>query len=390
MSKERELKINACWTAFQSRLCAMLLLIGFLTISSACLLQGKNVHQESSNDSTVRPQVVAESPSLLPLSPARFNYVQLFNQSHWLVAELNRVLKTEDAGRTWTQIYIVKTTTDDSNQIRGLCFVDERVGFLIVGGHLVFTDNGGTNWADLGAIRAEKISFRNCYFTDAMRGWAVGMTWQEGWVNDPKIPRYVGSAFATQDGGRTWRQQRLDLPKGHRPDGMYWGLNDVLFKDAKTGWFVGDRGTIFSTEDGGETWRLANAKDVDYQSVNFLDGRFGWATYKYGNSSWGVAMTTDGGQQWKLLNESLAYGTWPVCAVFLTPEHGFAVSLKLYDTKDGGRQWNWRSGGDNVGEVAFEYFGQARDGTLVALGLSGNSIASLVSTDGGTTWQSSK
>jgi len=315
--------------------------------------------------------------------------VELFDRSHWWVAESNRLLKTEDAGHEWTQTYTVTPPTDDGHNIQGLSFINERIGFLIVSGRVLRTDNGGTNWTTVGSIsETEKIQFKNCRFIDSMHGWVVGMLWKKGWVNDPKIPRYVGIAFTTQDGGHTWLRRQLDLPKGYRPDGTYWSLNDVFFEDAKTGWLVGDRGAIFGTGDGGETWRLAPAQDVDYQRISFLDDRFGWATYKYGNSSWGVAVTIDRGQRWKLLKESFVRGTWPVFAVFRNPEHCFAISLKLYETRDRGQLWKSLSGGDNDGEVAYEYLAEARDGTMVAFGLKGGILTSLISTDTGATWQS--
>src|SRR5207244_2593461 len=140
--------------------------------------------------------------------------------------------------------------------------------------------------------------------------------------NDPKISAYVGVALRTQDGGKSWARQSFDLPQDYMPAGVRWGLNSVYFKDPKTGWIIGDAGVIFWTRNGGETWHLANSERVDYQSVNSLDGQFGWATYKRGNSSWGVAATVDGGQHWSLLNESFLHGTWPAYAVFIDPQHG--------------------------------------------------------------------
>ncbi len=59
----------------------------------------------------------------------------------------------------------------------------------------------------------------------------------------------------------------------------------------------------------------------------------------------------------------------------------------LYETRDRGQRWKWLSGGDNVGEVAYEYLGEARDGAMVAFGLKSGAITALISTDIGTTWQ---
>lgn len=358
--------------------------------SSACLSQGKNTSREIINAPAAQQQADAER---LPVSPpTRFENVELFNRSHWLVAESNRLLDTSDGGVTWTQIFSTEAGSKGVNDIHGLSFIDERVGFLIVGGRLLFTDNSGTNWADVGPIHSgdKRVSFGGCYFIDAIHGWAVGRVWQEGAINNSTTSRYEGIAFATQDGGRTWQRQSLDAPNAYLTDGTSWSLNSVLFKDANTGWIAGDRGTIFQTTDGGGKWNLVTAENVDYQSINFLDKRFGWVTYKYGNSSWGVATTTDGGRHWKLLNESFVYGTWPVFAVFVTPAEGFAISLRLYETTDKGHQWKWRSGGNEVGEAAYEYMGQAKNGTLVALGTKNGTATALISTDDGREWQPSK
>jgi photosystem II stability/assembly factor-like uncharacterized protein len=331
-----------------------------------------------------------------PVSPTEFGYPRLLDRSTWIVAERHRLLKTADGGKTWRVIYSIKTPTESENQVRGVSFVDAKVGFLIVagrvyGGRLLSTTDGGQNWESVGEIKSveTRISFKNCYFADALHGWAVGLAWSPGFGgNEPRIPAYEGIVFATLDGGRTWRKQAVGLPKNDVAKGQKWGLNDVLFRDKDRGWIFGDAGLIFWTVDGGATWQLAAAADVDYQCATFLNEQFGWASYKYGNGSWGVAVTSDGGRRWRQLTESFVFGGWPAYAAFVTPEHGFAISLKLYETSDGGETWKLR-GGSNTAE-GYDYLGRARDGTMVTLSLNNGTIATLISIDDGATWLPNK
>src|SRR5262249_5899065 len=48
-------------------------------------------------------------------------------------------------------------------------------------------------------------------------------------------------------GGTSWEMQKT---------GQGLPLNGVFFIDEKTGWAVGELGTITATEDGGKTWRV--------------------------------------------------------------------------------------------------------------------------------------
>lgn len=156
----------------------------------------------------------------------------------------------------------------------------------------------------------------------------------------------------------------------------------MWFQSSQRGFAVGDGGVVLHTNNAGGTWHLATAEAVDYRQVTFLDEQFGWATYRYGSDSWGVAATNDGGRHRRRLNESFVYGTWPVYAVFLTPEHGYAVSMSLYETRDGGIKWRRRNGGRRSDEVSFEYLGLARDGTLVPFGRRAGRLTPFVSQDG--------
>jgi photosystem II stability/assembly factor-like uncharacterized protein len=348
----------------------------------------------SGHDNVVKPgshlpSAEKQIPSLL----ADLRYPQLIDRNFWIVDDGDRVLKTTDGGKTWTLIYSIEKPSESESQIRGVNFVDAKLGFLIVagriyGGHLLRTTDGGNNWENMGEINLleSRVSFENCYFVNALQGWAVGLVWSKGFGgSDPTVPAYEGAVLATKDGGRTWQQQQLSLPKAVI-EGVRWGVNDVVFRDKNRGWIVGDAGLIFSTVDGGATWRQAVTQGVDYQRVTFLDDQFGWASYEYGNSSWGVSVTSDSGRNWRSLSESFVYGTWPVHAGFLNSTHGFAISLGLYETQDQGQNWTKLNGGREVTAPAYNYLGRARDGSLVIFGKQNNQFISGVSTDGSWKW----
>lgn len=348
--------------------------------------------QNIGNESTGHSQ---DSRAQKPPAPVNYQFVHLFNSIRWLVAEPARVLLTEDGGRTWSVIYSIATPSESYGRIAGVSFVNDLEGYLIVGGriyggHLLRTVDGGSSWEEVGEIRLKdkQVSFESCHFADSSYGWVVGREWSKGYGgNDPNIPAYVGTVLATDDGGKSWKQQQLKLSANGDTSGVQWSLRDVLFRGLKTGWVVGDGGVVFKTDDGGDSWHPARSKNVDYQRVNFLNDKFGWATYRYGNSSWGVATTSDGGATWRLLNESLAKGTWSACAVFFTPAHGFAISQSLYETRDGGATWEVREGGNGPNDISFDYLASTVDGVLVAFGRRGSNFATLVSDDRGNTWR---
>lgn len=57
--------------------------------------------------------------------------------------------------------------------------------------------------------------------------------------------------FYTENGGESWSKIEISLPR--------W-IYDIDFSDDKSGWAIGDSGTIFHTEDGGENWKPKAAK----------------------------------------------------------------------------------------------------------------------------------
>src|SRR5687768_7253936 len=95
-------------TTLPSRACLSLICTLTLTLGCGRILTSRTSKQPAT-PSTIQDQTIAEPTTALP--PTSFNYVELFDRNHWLVAESNRLLKTEDAGRKWTQTYTVTAAT---------------------------------------------------------------------------------------------------------------------------------------------------------------------------------------------------------------------------------------------------------------------------------------
>lgn len=94
-------------------------------------------------------------------------------------------------------------------------------------------------------------------------------------------------------GGREWRRGRVDLPAGLAP---LLDLRDVCFADQQHGWAVGQpAGYVLRTTDGGATWSPAPAgAELSLAGVHFVDTKTGFAVGEAGT----VCRTLDGGNSW--------------------------------------------------------------------------------------------
>jgi photosystem II stability/assembly factor-like uncharacterized protein len=338
-----------------------------------------------------RPETIATAgakhrpviASVLEPALTIIDHVQLIDRHRWLIADSNHLWRTENGGRTWALSYGVTPDVPWGQHLRGLSFINDKSGFLIIDQQVLRTGDGGSSWDEVGRLNFDAES---CYFVDDSYGWAAGRTWSDDFAAKPKpAPQYVGAIFNTKDGGRTWQQQPTHLPQGYFQKGTRWYLSEVFFSDRQHGCAVGFE-VIFCTTDGGDNWHMASGMEGQYKRVRFLDQQFGWATEREGNR---VSITNDGGKNWKLGKGPSTYGAWATNAVFLTPEHGYSTLVRLYETRDGGGSWERRAGSAKIGK-GYDYLGQARDGTLVALTLNEGTLTALTSTDKGKTWEPNK
>jgi photosystem II stability/assembly factor-like uncharacterized protein len=359
------------------KLCAIILTISLVS-SSACNPHKTIASEDVAQELNTRAIDGTQNPSRLS---GGIESVQLIDQNHLFLSDGKLVYKTQDGGRTWKQIYEVTSGLTQVGHIKGMCFINSEIGFLVVDEYLLRTENSGENWSVVGNIKLGEREFfiSSCYFVDSSTGWLVGGIWSnDQWVRKADIAAYVGAVLATKDGGRTWEQQQVILPEGYFQRGRRWLLRDVFFKNSETGWVVGN-GVIFWTKDGGNSWNLAKAKDSDYCNVDFYDDELGWATQREGND---YAITKDGGRNWIWTRGPKKFGAISTRLSFLTPTKGIAALLGLYITTDGGRTWNKIEQSNIRGDMVYEFLGRGKDGTIVGLYFQNGELKVINSNDG--------
>jgi photosystem II stability/assembly factor-like uncharacterized protein len=150
-----------------------------------------------------------------------------------------------------------------------------------------------------------------------------------------------GVIIVSHDGGETWTPQR---------SGTEYGLSDITFVDADSGWAVGGgavdfwsgdvsalTSVILHTEDGGATWSpQATPAAASLTTVEFTDSLHGWAAGELGT----VLSTSDGGATWTARRTGVASR---LTAVHFTDAlHGWVGGPrgKVLRTVNGGRSWH--------------------------------------------------
>jgi photosystem II stability/assembly factor-like uncharacterized protein len=180
---------------------------------------------------TEEEEVVAQQPS--------FYDVHFVDPSTgWIVGEFGKILKTTDAGATWTeqQHSLIGGEIVDALGLPtffGVSFYDANNGATAgLDGRIAITADGGATWTfdDVGPQLTVPL-FELQLWPDGS-GWAVGS---------------AGEVLRKGGIGETWELADLGMR-------VFSWVRDVSFADENHGWLVGGFGLILRTKDGGKTW----------------------------------------------------------------------------------------------------------------------------------------
>lgn len=277
---------------------------------------------------------------------ASLNDVCGIGNNCWAVGERGVIVRSSDAGETWTAAFGPRDCS-----LKSVCFLTSRIGFVAGAGFnafdrryqgiLLVTRDGGDSWTELtkppGGNRRSEGKLVGAFdgstlppltfirFFDLERGIAVAA---------PDRPRTGSLLLRTNDGGATWKPLATDEPnvrwktaaflspqdgilvgRGNasgavvaeriitlaQPQRTLRSMQDTSLWTDGSGWMAGDGGTLLHSQDGGVTWRppaselspLLNDL-LDYASVDHR----GPYVCVAGSPGSIVLHSADGGQSW--------------------------------------------------------------------------------------------
>ncbi|WP_240951518.1 YCF48-related protein [Caldanaerobacter subterraneus] len=234
-----------------------------------------------------------------------------------------QLYKSDDGGKTWTQIYIPvdKIPESDYEDAENIVpyFMDNNgwIAWIVSPTlYILKTTDGGLNW--------DILKFEIDKYGEAISALQF-MTPEEGWllttVNG--VGMQINYLLKTDDGGKTWENVNVTGEKNY--DGIYSAANssNMKFYNKNNGWIsisnnLGPDPLLFRTTDGGKSWRKIELsvpkvyKDYYLSSANvpvFTDSKNGELILELCKHNKDnklekhilVYETTDGGNMWELI-----------------------------------------------------------------------------------------
>jgi photosystem II stability/assembly factor-like uncharacterized protein len=251
---------------------------------------------------------------------------------------LAKIFKTTDGGKNWTLQF---TTSDTGVFLDALAFWDDQHGIAMsdpVKGKLFLlrTSDGGTTWTRVPPDALPPVLPGEAAFAASGTCIAVQGT-SNVWIATGGAER--ARVFRSTDRGRTWSVSDTPIHAGSAAAGIF----SIAFADGRRGVVVGGEYTkpkerfdnVAITTDGGQTWRVAKGPlPAGYMSaVAFLPGTRGQQLVAVGLA--GTAKSADGGESWTMV-DTTAYNS----VAFANARDGWAVGPQ-------GRIAKWLSKGQS-------------------------------------------
>lgn len=274
----------------------------------------------ASNDPVRNPYDITLTASALPLNwqpqfvGTQFNHqlknVDFINATTgWAVGYGGLIRRTTDGGVTWSQ-----QVSGGGETLYCVSFVNANTGWVSgTYGELRKTTNGGASWSTQTPA------------TPA-HGWAVfalnsTTAWQAG----------SSGMLGRTTNGVTWTG-REGLPTGNRD----YGMTDIQFADANTGWALSGGNWSARTTDGGVSWTRMNTLTTrTLNKLDFISATTGWAVGENGT----IIKTTDGGVRWVVQDSGTT--EWLSGVSFVDANTGWVVGSNglILHTTNGGTTW---------------------------------------------------
>lgn len=267
----------------------------------------------------------------------------------WASGDKGTYTRTIDGGATWRAGVVPGASELDFRDVDAF---DANTAYLLAIGpgdksRIYKTTDGGKRWA---------LQFTNTNpqaFFDAMAFWDKdhGIA-----VSDPVDGRFV--IITTADGGKHWRQMdTAKMPPALAGEGAFAASGTCITTQGKNDVWFGTGGAaqarVFHSADRGATWTVAptplisGRPPVGVFSIAFKDSQHGLVVggdyEKEKDVNANVAVTTDGGRTWELIEEPSRPAGYRSCVVSVPDTRAptlVAVGPSGADySTDEGRSW---------------------------------------------------
>ncbi|HEY0407411.1 MAG TPA: hypothetical protein VGC89_16885 [Pyrinomonadaceae bacterium] len=279
----------------------------------------------------------------------RFRGVSAVSQKvAWASGDKGTVARTIDGGATWSAMVVPGATELDFRDIDA--FDADTAYTLAIGpgdkSRIYKTTDGGRKWTTQFTNSQPAAFFDAMAFWDRNHGIAV---------SDPVDGRFL--IISTEDGGASWKQMPAEgMPPALKGEGAFAASGTCITVSGKRDvWFAtggGEQSRVFHSQDGGRAWTVSDTPILSGRpptgifSIAFRDRRNGVIVggdyEKERDATRNVAVTTDGGQTWELIEKSQPAG-YRSCVVFVPGARSptlFAVGPSGADySLDNGRTW---------------------------------------------------
>jgi photosystem II stability/assembly factor-like uncharacterized protein len=314
-------------------------------------------------------------------------------QHGWVTGIIGTLLRTADAGRTWTDV-----DPDTDVNLGPVVALDADTAIVAGAGigvsdvitepepHTVRrTDDAGATWSelDVDGFRASDIEF-----VDEEHGWIVGIRCDASPGTPTPSVGFCGShshaVLRSSDGGLSWRI----VSEGREFTDIEFASEDVGYGvyrrcDGGATPSLGDCvSAIAATDDGGETWTDIRALDNPFRApLAIVDDLLVAAVQacvndQFSNCTGALIETDDGGETWTEIDLGDAFAT---DLAFAPAGHGLRISSGNVLTTSDRRAWTIATFPITVGRGAYDFI-DANTGWFGASKL-------LHTTDAGETWQ---
>ncbi len=229
--------------------------------------------------------------------------------------------------------------------INKIDLIDKDSGFALTLNRLLRTEDTGKTWQDITPNATRITIIYDVFFRDELNGCTIFSSGDSG-------------GFATRlqlsitnNGGKSWTTRAINL--SHESLQEFGGIAYLDFVDSQNGFVMlkqtagsnFSRGVLISTNDGGQSWHQLPAPPIG-DEINFITAEKGWLAGGAGQNE--LYSTHDGGQSWqksKIINREEAVYDLPT---FINESEGIlpvtnSNEISFYQTRDGGASWQLKT-----------------------------------------------